>query len=78
MAKNGTEPYGLQDLPGGVSDETIMHLLLGRSVILVVCGESPRRVARIVLWEDTAGLHAACLDIDARPLKRRAPGEVRN
>ena len=65
-----SEPYGLQDLPGGDSDEIIMHLPPSQSVIAVVHGQSPRRVARIVLWEDAAGLHAACLDIDARPLKR--------
>lgn len=63
--------YGLQDLPGGETDESHIGMLAGRSFILVVKGRDDSRVARIVFWEDDAGLRAAYLDIDARPLKRR-------
>ena len=64
--------YDLQDLPDRESAETIIHLFPGRSLVLSIRGMNPRFAARIVLWEDTTGLHAACLDINARPLKRRA------
>ncbi len=63
--------YGLQDLPGGETGEVNIGMLAGRSLILIVKGRDDPRVARIVLWEDDAGLRAAYLDIDARPLKRR-------
>ena len=64
--------YGLQDLPGGETDESHIQMLAGRSLILVVKGRDDSRIARIVLWEDDeCGLRAAYLDIDARPLKRK-------
>lgn len=62
--------YGLQDLPGGASDDLRINVLPGRSLVLSIAGEGDR-FAHIVLWEDRAGLRAAYLDIDARPLKRR-------
>lgn len=63
--------YGLQDLPGGESDETVLSMLPNRSVILVVMGQDPSRIGRIVVWEDEHDLHAAFLDVDGRPLRRR-------
>ena len=64
--------YGLQDLPGGESDEAVLSMLPGRSLILVVMGLNPSCIGRIVIWEDELRLHAAFLDVDGRPL-RRAP-----
>ena len=67
--------YGLQDLPGGASDETVLSMLPDRSVVLVVVGRDPSRIGRIVVWEDENGLHAAFLDVDGRPLRRMPPSQ---
>ena len=72
----GGVTYGLQDLPGGESTE--LDLLPLRAVTLsigsVLVGT---RFARIVLWDDAEGLHAACLDIDARPLISEKAGKTK-